>query len=350
MTIESGSTAESGSADDLGVMRETGLVAAVDLGGTYTKIGLIDHSGTVRAETKVPTKITAGPNGDGGLGTVSWLGDEIAAFIDTEATRLGESVAGFGVIVPGIIDSAAGAVIAAPNIGWYEVEVAGPLTERLGLPGAIGHDVRTAGLAEWQLGAARGSSNLLFVPLGTGIAAAVVVDGRMLEADGYAGELGHTPVPAAGELVCACGGIGCLEIVASAAGVVRNYTRVTNTDSSPSAEQIAAAAREGDHAALAAFDVAGTALAEAFVIAVTLFGPETIVIGGGLSGAADLLLPRIEQEFDRRLTFQRRPSLIISAFGSQAGMVGAGLLGWRSVVSLDQDSVVSLDQDGIRGE
>ncbi|QDP98046.1 ROK family protein [Microlunatus elymi] len=311
----------------------TPLVAAVDLGGTYTKIGLIDRNATVLAETKVPTKITAGPDGDGGLGTVSWLGDEIAAFVEAEAPRPAQQVVGFGVIVPGIINSESGTVIAAPNIGWYEVEVAGPLTERLGLPGAIGHDVRTAGLAEWQLGAARGSSNLLFVPLGTGIAAAVVVDGRLLEADGYAGELGHTPVPAAGELVCACGGIGCLEIVASAAGVVRNYTRVTNFDRVPSAEEIAASARNGDHAAQSAFELAATALAEAFVIAVTLFGPETIVIGGGLSGAADLLLPRIEQEFDRRLTFQRRPSLIISAFGSQAGMVGAGLLGWNSVPS-----------------
>ena len=89
----------------------------------------------------------------------------------------------------------------------------------------------------------------------------------------------------------------------------------------------------GTLAQLGGFEIAGLALSEAFIIALTLLGPETIVIGGGLSGAADLLLPIIEAEFDLRLRFQRRPKLITSAFGSQAGLVGAGLLGWRSVAA-----------------
>jgi glucokinase len=311
------------------------VVVAVDLGGTYTKLGLIDRAGTVHAETKVRTLLTAVTEQDGGRGTVDWLAEQIAAFAKTEAAAIGTSTVGFGLAVPGIIDAAEGRVVAAPNIGWFDIPVSGPLTDRLGLPGAIGHDVRTAGLAEWQLGAGRGVSNLLFVPLGTGIAAAVVVDGRLLVADGYAGELGHIPVPAAGDQICACGGIGCLEIVASASGVVRNYVRLTGTVEPPSAEQIAADARAGDEAALGAFRIAGTALAEALTIALTLLGPETIVIGGGLSGAADLLFPVVTDHFDRRLVFQRRPNLITSAFGSQAGMVGAGLLGWTSVTAAE---------------
>jgi glucokinase len=307
------------------------LVAAVDLGGTYTKIGLIDRAGGVRAETRVRTKLSANTDQDGGKGTVSWLADQIAVFAETEAAALGVQTAAFGVVVPGIIDAAAGTVRAAPNIGWFDIAVAAPLADHLQLPGGIGHDVRTAGLAEWQLGAGRGSSNLIFVPLGTGIAAAAIVDGRLLEADGYAGELGHIAVPSAGSQVCACGGIGCLEIVASASGVVRNYVRLVGDDQPPTAEQLGELARSGDTAALGAFEIAGTALSEAFVTALTLLGSETIVIGGGLSGAADLLLPIIEAEFDRRLIFQRRPTVITSAFGSQAGMVGAGLLGWQHV-------------------
>jgi glucokinase len=314
---------------------EPTAVVAVDLGGTFTKLGLIGRDGTVHAETKVRTLLTAVTENDGGRGTVDWLADEIAAFAKAETAAIGTTTVGFGLVVPGIIDAVAGSVVAAPNIGWFEIPVAGPLVDRLGLPGAIGHDVRTAGLAEWQLGAGRGVSNLLFVPLGTGIAAAVVVDGRLLEADGYAGELGHIAVPSAGDQVCACGGIGCLEIVASASGVVRNYVRLTGTAAPPSAEQIAADARAGDPAALEAFRIAGTALAEALTIALTLLGPEKIVIGGGLSGAADLLFPVVTDHFDRRLAFQRRPELVTSAFGSQAGMVGAGLLGWRSVTAAE---------------
>lgn len=310
------------------------LVAAVDLGGTFTKLGLIAPDGTVRAETRVPTRLTALTDGDGGAGTVDWLGEEISAFAAAEAEAIGVRTVGFGVVVPGIVDAEAGVVVSAANIGWANIELAGPLAARLGLPGGIGHDVRTGGLAEWRLGAGRGLNNLLFVPLGTGIAAAVVVDGRLLEADGYAGELGHIRVPSAGDQQCACGQIGCLEIVAGAAGVVRNYQRLAGpTTEAVSAEQIAEEARAGGPEALGAFEIAGTALSEAFGIALTLLGPEAIVIGGGLSGAADLLLPIIEAEFDRRLTFQRRPRLITSSFGSHAGLVGAGLLGWRSVAA-----------------
>ena len=313
------------------------LVAAVDLGGTFTKLGLIAPDGAVRAETRVPTRLTAFTDGDGGQGTVEWLGAEISAFAEAEAEAIGVRTVGFGVVVPGIVDSTSGVVISAANIGWTGgVELGGPLQARLGLPGGIGHDVRTGGLAEWQLGAGRGLTNLLFVPLGTGIAAAVIVDGRLLEADGYAGELGHIQVPSAGDQQCACGQIGCLEIVAGASGVARNYRRLagaTPADEPVSAEEIATRARAGQPEALGAFEIAGTALSEAFVIALTLFGPEAIVVGGGLSGAADLLFPIIDQEFDRRLTFQRRPKLLTSSFGSRAGLVGAGLLGWRSVTA-----------------
>lgn len=313
---------------------ENTLVAAVDLGGTFTKIGLIDRAGGVRAQTRVATRLTANTDQDGGAGTVDWLADQIAGFAEAEAVALGAQTVGFGVVVPGIIDAVGGTVHAAPNIGWFDIEVAGPVADRLGLPGGIGHDVRSAGVAEWQLGAGRGSSNLLFVPLGTGIAAAAIVDGRLLEADGYAGELGHIAVPSAGTQVCACGGTGCLEIVASAAGVVRNFARLADVDQPPTAEQIAEQARAGDPAAQGAFEIAGTALSEAFVTALTLLGTEVIVIGGGLSGAADLLLPIVDAEFDRRLIFQRRPKLITSAFGSQAGLVGAGLLGWQHVTAV----------------
>ncbi len=103
------------------------------------------------------------------------------------------------------------------------------LTELTGLPGVVAHDVRSAGLAEWRLGSGVGADNLLFLSIGTGIAGAMVVDGRMLDAGGYAGEIGHTRVTAAGDARCACGQVGCLETLASAAGVARTYARLAGT-------------------------------------------------------------------------------------------------------------------------
>ncbi|MBA8794663.1 glucokinase [Friedmanniella endophytica] len=302
------------------------LICAVDLGGTFTKMALVDAAGGVLAEDRVPTYLSAREVGDDGSGSRDWLAAEMARFVDASLPALpGRAVTGFGVVVPGIVDR--GVVVAAANIGWYGMPLAAGLSERLGLPGGVDHDVRASGRAEWQLGAGRGVQNLMFVPLGTGIAAALVVDGRLLRADGYAGELGHIPVPSAGDTRCACGATGCLEIVASAAGVERTFARLTGRTMTTPADKVAGLARSGAPAAVKAFTLAGTALSEALLTALTLLGPEVIVIGGGLSGAADLILPTVEDYLTAHLAFQRRPRLAVAEFGSRAGVVGAALVG-----------------------
>ncbi len=314
----------------LAVVGDGALVCAVDLGGTFTKMALVDRSGVIRAETRIATRLTARSlgveGGDDGRGTADWLGGAITDFTDEQLSTIlrGSNLAGFGVAVPGIVDD--GVVRAAANLGWFDLPLATILTGRLQLPGGVDHDVRSAGRAEWTQGAGRGSSNLMFVPLGTGIAAALVVDGRLLRADGYAGEVGHIPVPSAGDARCACGGTGCLEIVASAAGVSRTFARLTGRSLLIPAEQIAGLARSGAPAAVRSFALAGTALAEALLTCLTLLGPETIIIGGGLSGAADLIFPRVEELLAERITFQRRPTLVTARFGSRAGLIGAALI------------------------
>ncbi len=307
------------------------FVVAVDLGGTYTKLAVVDRAGAIQAQVRLPTKLTAFTDADSGNGTLEWLADEMTEFARAQACELSVSWRSFGVVLPGVIDAGNGIVRNAANIGWHDFGVTQALVNRLGMPGRVGHDVRTAGLAEWQLGAGRGSDQLLFVPLGTGIAVAAVVDGHLLEADGYAGELGHAPVPAAGETPCACGGLGCLETVASAAGVSRSHARLAGLAQLQPAEQVPSLARAGDAAAGEAFRIAAEALGEALVPALAVTGCELVVLGGGLSGAADLLLPTIETVFDQNLTVQRRPRMITSVFGSSAGLVGAGLLAWQAV-------------------
>lgn len=299
-----------------------GQVVAVDLGGTYAKAALAAADGTLTAEQQVRT-----PVGDGPDSLVDWLAERIGVLAEGAV----EPVPGFGVAVPGIVDAARGHVIAAPNVGWYDVDLLTRLEAATGLRGIVAHDVRTGGHAEWRIGAGQGVDNLLCLPLGTGIAAAVVVDGRMLEAGGYLGEIGHLPVPAASAVRCACGATGCLETVASAAGVRRTFLRLTgvNETGGPDTREIADLARSGDQAAGQAFAVAGGALAEALRVAITLFGPERVVLGGGLSGALDLLLPSLESGLWPLLTFQRRPEVVPARLGARAGVIGAGLVGWE---------------------
>lgn len=300
----------------------TEAVVAVDLGGTLAKVGLVETSGAVHGLDEVPTR-----REDDSV-PVSWL-VELVAGRAAEADRAGVAVRGFGVVVPGIVSD--GRVRAAVNLGWQDLPLVDRLADGTGLPGEIGHDVRAGGLAEWRLGSGAGVDNFVFLPLGTGIAGAVVSDGRMLVADGYAGEIGHVRVVAGGEVPCACGQFGCLETVSSAAGVRRTYARLAGVSvaESPQTEVIARLARGGDEQALAAFDLAGEGLEEAVTLLATLFGPERISLGGGLSHSYDLLAEHLDHAV-AALTFQRRPELVRATLGSTAGLVGAGLLGCRA--------------------
>jgi glucokinase len=312
----------------------TDFVVAVDLGGSLTKVAYADPQGRLSAPVRLPTHL-----GDGGDGLVSWLAGQIRT---TAASRSPYRCRGFGVVVPGIIDATGGRVVAATNLGWYDVPLRDRLTALTGLPGAVAHDVRSAGVAEWRLGAAQGVPNALFLALGTGIAGAMVVDGRMLDADGYAGELGHVRVAAAGDLPCACGQRGCLETVASAAGVVRTHARSTETavdrvtavyepavgEPLSGAQRVAELARRGDEPALAAFAVATDALTEVLLSYLTVLAPELVVIGGGLAGSADLFLPQVTNGLRDRVTFQRLPRIAPALLGADAGVLGAGLVGW----------------------
>ena len=291
------------------------LVVAVDLGGTYTKVGLADEHGRLYGIEELVT-----PFGDSGVVPTQWLADLVAE-------RAGSGARGFGVAVPGIVSD--GVVVAATNIGWYDVPLAEIISDRTGLPGQVGHDVRTGGLAEWRIGSGVGVHNFVFLPLGTGIAGAFVCDDRMLVGDGYAGEIGHIRVPAGGDLLCACGQHGCLELVSSATGVRRTYARLTDVTiaEAPTAKVIARLARRHEPRAVAAIDLAGAGLAQALPLVAGLFGPERISFGGGLAASLDLLLPQLQAAVGA-LTFHRRPQLVVAELGAQAGLVGAGLIGW----------------------
>jgi len=316
------------------------FVVAIDLGGSLTKIAYVAERGRPGPPDRLRT-----PLADGSDALVGWLADQITTYA---VARPDEACVGFGIVVPGIIDTATGVVRAAPNVGWYDVPLRQQLTRLTGLPGAVAHDVRSGGLAEWRRGAGQGVQDLLFLPLGTGIAGAMVVDGRMLDAQGYAGEIGHVRVQAARDLDCACGQVGCLETVASAAGVARSYARLTagqgqsrpvdveghpaEPDERPAdAARVADLARAGDVAALTAFAIATEGLTEALLVYLTLLGPELIVIGGGLSGAADLFVPQLDAAIRSRVAFQRIPTIVTAALGADAGVIGAGLVGWDHV-------------------
>lgn len=303
-------------------------VVAVDMGGTLTKVAYAYLDSSTTPPLRVPTRLVAGSV------SVPWLGEVLA---DAIADRPGEDCAGLAVAVPGIIDVARGIVRTAPNVGWFELPLRDKLSDLMGRPVVIGQDVRAGGLAEYRLGAAVGAADAIFLALGTGVAAAIFANGEVVHAGGYAGEVGHIAVAAAGDTVCACGQVGCLETVASATGLARRYAALSGQDQGD-ARTVADRARRGDRHAQAAFALAVEALTEALVICSTLLGPEVVVIGGGLSGAFDLLGPPVAAGMDARMTLQRRARLVPARLGADAGVIGAGLMGWDSLTGRGRES------------
>jgi glucokinase len=186
-------------------------VIALDLGGTALKAGLVDPAGETLRALHRPSRRQEGP--DAVVAGLLAAVDELRAEAEPAAV---------GLVVPGVVDEAAGVAVFSANFGWRELPLRALLEERTGLPVAFGHDVRAGGLGEGALGAARGVRDFLFLALGTGIAGAAVLDGRPYAGGGFAGEMGHVVVEPGGR-ACGCGARGCLETIASARAIAERY-------------------------------------------------------------------------------------------------------------------------------
>ncbi|MGA4866325.1 ROK family protein [Streptomyces lavendulocolor] len=303
-------------------------VIALDVGGTGMKAALVGADGALLYEARRATGRERGP--DAVVESILGFAAELHAH---GRERYGAAAVAAGVAVPGIVDPDRGVAVYAANLGWRDVPLRALLAERLGgLPVALGHDVRTGGLAEGRVGAGRGADRFLFVPLGTGIAGAIGIGGAIeAGAHGYAGEIGHIVVRPGGP-ACGCGQRGCLETLASASAVSRNWAAASG-DPEADAADCAKAVASGDERAVRVWRDAVDALADGLVTALTLLDPRTLIIGGGLAEAGETLFTPLRAAVEERVTFQKLPAIVPAALGDTAGCLGAGLLAWDLLAS-----------------
>jgi glucokinase len=287
------------------------------------KAALVGTDGALLYEARRRTGRERGP--EAVVETILGFAAELRAY---GIAHLGESAVAAGVAVPGIVDAERGIARYAANLGWRDVPLRALLGERLGgVPVALGHDVRTGGLAEGRLGAGSGTDRFFFVPLGTGIAGAIGIGGAIeAGAHGYAGEIGHVVVRPGGP-ECGCGQRGCLETFASAAAVTRAWAAASG-DPEADAADCAKAVESGDPAAVQVWLDAIDALAAGLVIALTLLDPRLLIIGGGLAEAGETLFTPLRAAVEERITFQKLPEIVPAVLGDTAGCLGAGLLAW----------------------
>jgi glucokinase len=196
------------------------------------------------------------------------------------------------------------------------------------LPVGFGHDVRAGTLAEWRLGAGRGLEDLVFVPIGTGVSAGIVVQGRLVTGGGYAGEIGHVDVGHG--VPCTCGGRGCVEAVASAAAIARRYTAASGRPVA-GAREVAERMAAGDPTARQIWNDATEALALALAWTSVVLAPQAILLGGGLARSGSLLFEPLGQALGRHLGVVRRPQLVPATLQDDAGFLGAALLAWEAL-------------------
>ncbi|MFE7166950.1 ROK family protein [Streptomyces sp. NPDC057616] len=310
-------------------------VIALDVGGTGMKAALAAADGELLHQARRATGRERGPEA-----VVEGILDFAAELSAYGAGRFGEPAAAAGVAVPGIVDSDRGIASYSANLGWRDVPLRDRLSALLGVPVALGHDVRTGGLAEGRIGAGKGADRFLFVPLGTGIAGAIGISGRVeAGAHGFAGEIGHIVVRPGGS-PCPCGQTGCLERYASAAAVSEAWAAACG-DPDADAADCAKAVASGDPNAVRVWQEAIDALADGLVTALTLLDPRTLIIGGGLAEAGETLFTPLRDAVRRRVTFQKLPSIVPAALGDGAGCLGAGLLAWDLLATTDRTEVTT---------
>jgi glucokinase len=298
------------------------LALAVDIGGTKFAAAIVNESGEVLVAQRIATPRT--PNRED-------LFDALTTVIDATLQSAGLTLTdptlvpaiGLGTAAP--LDINAGTISPVNIAGWRSFPVRDRLVERYSVPvGMIGDAVAVAVGEHWK-GAARGNRNVLGMVVSTGVGGGLILDGRaMVGATGNAGHIGHASVDADGP-VCVCGGVGCLEAIASGPSMAKWARDNGFVGGDGSAVAIADAAARGDRVALAAFRRSGEALGMAIASAVTLLDLDLVVIGGGVAAAGSLLFEPLGAAYTRyaALGFAAAPRVVPALLGAEAGLIGA---------------------------
>jgi glucokinase len=309
------------------------LVIGVDLGGTQIRAALIQQS-------QLLSRVSTLTQDEEGAAAVL---QRIKAAIRHAAQQAGvplEQVRGIGIAAPGPLDSRSGIIISPPNLkGWRNVPLRQIIHDEFQIPTALGHDASVAALAEHVFGAGRGTPDMIYLTVSTGIGGGVLLGGKIMEGtSGVAPEPGHMTIDRHGPR-CNCGNIGCLEALASGTAIARHAAEAIAQGQGQGlleaaralhvqevdARVVVEAARRGDQTASAIMRAAAESVGIGLVNLIHIFNPALLVIGGGVAQAGPLLFEPVQRIVNERaMEVQRRAVRIVPAeLGEDAGLLGA---------------------------
>lgn len=307
---------------------EKKYVVGVDLGGTKIYTALVDLEGAIVKEVTVKTEAHKGE---------SVVLEKLLKTIDDvlEGTDINE-VKAIGVGSPGPLDVEKGLIVYTPNLPFKNFNIVQPIKDRYKLHTYLDNDANVATLSEFMFGAGKGSKNMVFITVSTGIGGGAIINGNLFRGStSNALEIGHATVMKGGPR-CGCGNTGCSEAVASGTAIMKrareaveskvetalkNYEEVT-------AKEVFLEAEKGDKVSQ---DILNDALSYLGITVANLantFDPDKIVIGGGVSEAGRIVFDKIENEMERRClkTIYNHCKVEKAVLGNQAGVLGAAAL------------------------
>jgi glucokinase len=292
----------------------------VDVGGTKILAGVVDRQGKVarREERQTP---------------VSSQDDLLSALDVVVESLLDDDVAALGFGLPSTIDQRTGRAVSSVHIPLADLDFRDRMAARFGLPVAIDNDANGAAIAEWQLGAGRGTAHMVLLTLGTGIGGGLILDGRPYRGSiGAGAELGHMVLDYGG-VPCGGGCTGLGHFEALAAGRSGDEAAVRRFGPGSDARTLVAAARNGDVRAKDDLAEIGRHLGAGIGSLVNIFNPELVVIGGGFAAAGDFILDPAREVLQREALARAgyRVLIVRAELGTAAGLVGAGLVAFDAL-------------------
>lgn len=295
----------------------------VDVGGTNLKFGIFLSDGQLIKKWSIVTDYS-----DHGIHMWKQICEEINKNIERKDLR------GIGIGIPGpVLEN--GFVEVCVNLDLHNFDPASVLKEYFpDVEIAVVNDANAAALGEQWKGSGQGYRSIGMVTLGTGVGGAIIIDGKLCcGANGLSGEIGHIRVNSEEKEKCTCGGIGCVDQIASATGIVRYAKKLLMENDAESslrmkeeltAEDVINAAKAGDNVAEHIIKHCMKYLAKALAAAAYIADPEVFIIGGGVSNAGQYLIDIIQESFNTYITLSKKKALIIKAsLGNDAGIYGA---------------------------
>ena len=314
-------------------------VLAADVGGTNTRMAVVNENGDILKLLKKSTHCKEGRD-DMIKFIVSFAGETI------EKSKLPkDEICGVGIGFPGPLNADTGTIFNPPNLnGWDNVPLRDILEKELRVPVAIENDANAAALGEWWKGAGSGTSSLVCITLGTGVGGGIVMDGKVWHgASSIAGEIGHTTVISDGRK-CTCGNIGCLEAYACSGGILKRVNDALlkerdNDSRQPltNLKQIDQMVMQGNEIVLNVIKETGVILGIAIANIANLLNPEMIVLFGGVTNLGENLVGPLKEEVKKRAFKKATESLRIelSQLGDNSGILGAA----RNILSKLQNQI-----------